>query len=162
MNIVVDKIKNKDIKEAERFCSGIFNELGWNKNFFYGFENLKDFFSGEREIFFLAKDKEKIAACAGLKELSEKEGLLKRFYVAKDFRGSGLAEKMIEKIKNFASRKNYKIIVLDVFLSNKRAQKFFEKQGFEVFSPFPLKSWKESQHPDEFQFRKLNIENQKP
>jgi len=157
MQIEIGKIQDKDIKKAKEFCLGIFKEMGWDKGFVYGFDNLKDFFSGKREVFFVARFKERIVACGGLKELSQNEGLLKRFYVAKEFRGKGLAEKMIKKIKEFAKEKRYKTIVLDIFKNNERAKKFFQKQGFRVFIPSSSEKWLESQHPEKFQFRKINL-----
>jgi len=157
MQVEITKIQDKDIKGVKEFCLGIFEEMKWDKSFVYGFDNLKDFFSGKREVFFVAKFKKRIVACGGLKELSRDEGLLKRFYVAKEFRGKGLAEKMIKKIKEFAGEKRYKTIVLDVFKNNERAKKFFQKQGFQVFTPSSSEKWLESQHPEKFQFRRINL-----
>lgn len=157
MAIKIGKIEDRDGKKAKRFCLGIFKEMSWPKEFAYGFDNLKEFFGNAREIFFVAKLKEKIVACAGLKELSKTDGLIKRFYVAKEFRGKGLAQKMLEKIKDFAKKKNYKTIMVDIFQNNERAKKFFQKQGFEVFNPSALEKWPESLHSEKFQFRRLNL-----
>lgn len=157
MQVEISKIKDKDLEQAQEFCLFIFEELGWDKNFSYGLDNLKEFFGGAREVFFLAKEKEKIIACAGLKELSGAEGLIKRFYVAKEFRGKGLADLMLRKIKQFAKEKNYKTIVLDIFRDNIRAKKFFKKHRFVVFNPYPHENWLESQHPKIFAFKKLEL-----
>ena len=157
MGIKIEKIEDKDVEKAKQFCLGIFEELSWPKEFVYGFENLKEFFNGNREAFLVAKLKKEIIACAGLKELSKTDGLIKRFYVAKEFRGKGLAELMLKKIKQFAKKKNYKIIVVDIFQNNIRAKKFFQKQGFVVFSPKARNNWVESQHLKAFQFRKLDL-----
>lgn len=164
MAIRIGKIEDRDIEKAREFCLGIFEEMGWDKSFTYGFDNLKEFFGGAKEVFFLAKltllaggQEEKIVACGGLKELSKDQGLVKRFYVVKELRGKGLAEKMLEKIKDFAKEKDYKIIVLDIFKGNERAKRFFQKQGFEVFIPSPAEKWSESQHPEIFEFRKLKL-----
>lgn len=157
MGIEIGEIEDKDVEKAKHFCFGIFEEMGWDKRFTYGLDNLKEFFRGEREVFFLAKQKEKIIACGGIKELSKIEALMKRFYVAKEFRGKGLAEKMLEKIKQFAKDKNYKTIFLDIFQNNLRAKKFFQKRGFSVFNPFPNELWLESKRPEEFEYRKLTL-----
>lgn len=157
MEIKIGKIKDGEQKMAYRFCLGIFEELNWPKEFVYGFENLKEFFNGKREVFFLAKLQEKIVGCGGVKELSKTDGLIKRFYIAKEFRGKGLADLMLEKIKQFAKKKNYKTIVLDIFQDNIRAKKFFQKKGFSIFNPGPCENWVESQHPKTFQFRKIDL-----
>jgi len=155
--INIDRIQNKDIEKAKDFCLGIFEEMGWSKEFAYGLENLKEFFSGSREVFFLAKDGQKIVGCAGLKELSETEALLKRFYITKDFRGKGLADLMLKKIKEFAKEKNYKIIFLDIFQDNLRAKRFFQKKGFLVSRPAPEEKWLETKEPEKFEYRKLTL-----
>ncbi len=157
MDIKIEKIKEKDVKQAYQFCLGIFEELGWDKRFIYGFKNLKEFFKGPKEVFFIAKKGKKIIACGGIKRLSKTKGLIKRFYVAKEFRGKGLAELMLKKIKEFAKREAYKILVLDIFANNIRAKNFFQKQGLIVFKPSPNKKWRESQEPKLFEFRKLNL-----
>jgi len=157
MAIKIGKIEDRDREGAKHFCLGIFEEMGWPKEFAYGFDNIKEFFGGEKEVFFAAKSKKKIIACAGLKELSKTEGLIKRFYIAKEFRGKGLAQKMLKKIKDFAEKKNYKTIMVDIFQNNERAKRFFQKQGFEIFELAIRENWLESSHPDKFEFRKLNL-----
>ena len=156
MKIKIEEIKEKDIKQAYQFCIGIWDELSWDKSFSYELENLKEFFNNSKEVFLLAK-KERIIGCGGLKNLSKKEGLLKRFYVAKEFRGKGLASLLLQDIKEFAKKQDYKFIVLDVFKDNLRAQKFFKKHRFELFNPEPNKRWKESERPDIFEFRVLEL-----
>lgn len=155
--IRIEKIEKRDIEKAHQFCLSVFEEMGWDKKFAYSLENLKEFFSKPREVFLLAKEKERIIACAGLKALSEREGLLKRFYVAEDFRGRGLAGLMFNKIKEFAKEQNYKTIVLDIFQDNLRAKRFFQRQGFSVFNPAPNEFWPESKETETFEFRKLEL-----
>ncbi len=157
MQVEINKIEDKDLEQAQEFCLFIFEELGWDKKFAYGLENLKRTFGGSGEIFLIAEDGEKIVGCAGLKKLTRKEALMKRFYVAKKFRGKGLADLLFKKIKNFAKKNGYKNIVLDVFRDNIRAHKFYQKKGFKIFNPKPNKKWSESQHPKIFAFRKLEL-----
>lgn len=157
MKIKISKIENRDQKEAYQFCQSIFMELSWNGRFNYGLKNLKEFFSNPGEVFFLAKEGKKIIACAGLKKLSDTEALLKRFYVAEDFRGKGLADLMLEKVKKFAKGKKYKNIVLDAYHNNPRAKKFFQRHSFLLYDPPPYEVWPESEHPEIFEFRKLNL-----
>lgn len=156
--VKIEEIKKGDQEEAHQFCLSIFDELGWDKRFTYGLDNLKDFFDNPREIFLVAKEKDRIISCAGLKELSETEGLVKRFYVSKDFRGKGLAVLMLEKLEKFAREKNYKTIVLDIYPNNERAKKFFKRYGFSAFKPAAQDNWPESKHPEIFEFRKLDLD----
>lgn len=155
--IRISEIKDKDIDKVYKFCISIFEEFNWDKRFDYGLDNLKEFFNGPREIFFIAKKGKEIIGCGGLKELSENQGLMKRFYVAKDFRGKGIARLIFKEIKGFAKKQGYKFIILDTFKTNFRAKRFYEKQGFKPFIPKPDKDWKESKHRDLFDFRKLEL-----
>jgi putative acetyltransferase len=155
--IKIAEIKDEDIEKAYQFCIGIFEELGWDKRFSYGLKNLKDFFNNSKEAFFLAKEGKRIIGCGGLKNLSKQEGLMKRLYIDKEFRGRGLAQRLFERIKKFAVKQNYKTIVLDTFKNNFRAQKFYRKQGFRSFKPKPNENWKESLCPELFEFRKLKL-----
>lgn len=158
MKIKISGIEDNDQEKAHQFCQSIFYELKIDKRFSYGLENLKEFFSKPGEIFLLAKEDERIIACAGLKKLSKTKGLIKRFYVAKDFRGKGLADLMLERIKRFTKEKNYKSIVLDVPHDNLRARRFYQRHGFSVFNPSSYKNWPESKHPKIFEFRKLELD----
>ena len=155
--IRIGKIKEEDKEEAYRFCLGIIEEMGWEKKFFTDIDNLPAVFKGEREIFLLAKEEDKIIGCVGLNDLSEKQALMRRFYVAKEFRGKGLAPKLFKRIKKFAKEKNYSTIVLDVFKNNFRAKRFYQKQGFIPFKPRPQKKWPDSKYPNSFDFRKFTL-----
>lgn len=157
MAIKIGKIENRELEKVCQFCQSIFAELKWDKKFAYGLKNLKKFFGRPKEIFLLAKEGERIIACGGLKKISDREALLKRFYVAKDFRGEGLADVMLKRLKSFAKEKNYKSIVVDIFRNNLRAKKFFQRRGFSVFSPTPDEGWPETKYPEMFEFRKLNL-----
>lgn len=155
--IRIGKIKEEDINKARIFCESIFDEFGWDKSFAYGLENLKKEFGREREAFFLAKKGQKVVGSAGLKELSEKTSLMKRFYAAQNFRGKGLAKIIFSRLKKFAKEKGYQEILLDVHKVNLRAKRFYEKQGFVLFSPKPYKKWPESKHPEMFDYEKLKL-----
>lgn len=165
-NLRIRKIKKKDNELARRFCLSIYQEMGWDKRFAYGLENLKRTFGGSGEIFLIAKESlpagrqgEKIVGCAGLRKLTKEEALMKRFYVAKKFRGRGLADLLFKRIKNFSKKNKYQTIFLDVYRNNIRAQKFYQKKRFKIFNPRPNKKWPESQNPELFEFRKLNLKN---
>jgi ribosomal protein S18 acetylase RimI-like enzyme len=159
MKIKIEKIREKDVKKAYEFCIGIWDEMGWDKRLAEGLRNLKKYFDGNREVFFLGKKGKDIIASIGLQDLSKDKGLMMRFYVAEDFRGKGVAALMLENVKEFAKSKGYKDIVLDVFKTNLRAKKFYKKHGFKAFHPDPKKydKWKDAQHPDLFDFKILKL-----
>ncbi len=153
--MIISKFKAQDQKQTETFFLRIYTEFGWDKRFIYGMENIAQTFGGEKEIFLTAKEKDKVVGCVGLKELESKTALMKRFYLAENYRGLGLGRKMFEKLLSFAREKGFKEIVLDTYQTNINAQRFYEKNGFVSFLPQALKKWPESYHPAIFKFYKL-------
>lgn len=93
----------------------------------------------------------------GCKKLNTNDFLLKRFYIAKEYRGSGIARQLLEKIINTA--KSYRInrIVIDVSKKNARAIHFYEKNGFIQYNQSPIEAWKETSQSDIFNYYSLNI-----
>lgn len=154
---VINLFNKKEQDGVNKFISQIFSEMNWGNEFLYGTDNISLSFGGERDAFWLVKENGKLVGILGLKELNQNEGLLKRFYLAKEFRGQGLAQELLKKAVDFAQGKGFKALVLDTQAENFRAQKFYEKSGFKPFTPEPNKKWPESQHPEIFVFRKLEI-----
>jgi len=157
MKIKISKLAKKDAQKAYKFCHSIFDELNWNKNYMYGLKNLNKTFGPSNETFVVVKNNKKIIACAGLKKLTKKTALLKRFYVAKTYRGKGLAQKILDKIINFAHKNDYSTIVLDTYHNNLQAKKFYFKNDFYQFTPAPNKNWPESDNTRLFTYLKKNL-----
>ena len=91
----------------------------------------------ENSIFFIAETENKIIGYAKLKErstedcVSDKKPIeLNKLYVAHDFHGQGIAQALMEKCFAAAKNKNYQTMWLGVWEHNYRAQKFYEKLGF--------------------------------
>lgn len=55
---------------------------------------------------------------------------LKRIYVLTAYHGTGIAQKLMDFILNFAMEKKYEVLWLGVWEHNVRAQKFYAKYGF--------------------------------
>lgn len=157
MTISIVPFQKEEQEEVYRFCISIYDELNWDKKYMDGLDNLAAYFGKTREIFFLAKENNKIIGCGGIKELSSEEGLLKRFYIDKACRGKGVAKQILEKVIAFAKEKNYSSLVLDTRNDNYQAQHFYEKNGFVKYVPKPIKDWTETSNPKMFQFQKLTL-----
>ncbi len=56
---------------------------------------------------------------------------LKRLYILKEFHGKGVAQALIDFYFEFAIKNNYEMAWLGVWEFNFRAQKFYQKNGFE-------------------------------
>ncbi len=68
---------------------------------------------------------------------------LKRLYILKEFHGKGVAQALIDFYFKYAEQNNYEMAWLGVWEFNFRAQKFYQKNGFEDTGeqhPFPIGS----------------------
>ena len=124
------------------FCQQIFADEGWPLEFMdpaiaAGFER-------PRDVFLLARQERTILGCGALKELSDDEALMTRFFVASSHRGTGLAQTLFDALFARARKLGYAWIVLDVNRESARAIRFYEKQGMERFTPAPHPRWLES------------------
>ncbi|MBS4042470.1 MAG: GNAT family N-acetyltransferase [Chitinophagaceae bacterium] len=68
---------------------------------------------------------------------------LKRLYILKEFHGKGVAQALIDFYFQYAQENDYEMAWLGVWEYNFRAQKFYQKNGFEDTGekhPFPIGS----------------------
>ncbi len=131
------------------FCRQIFAEEGWPTAFMD--PAIAAGFDRPRDIFLLAKQEDAILGCGALKELSDDEALMTRFFVASARRGTGLAQTLFDALFARARDLGYSWVVLDVNRESARAIRFYEKQGMDRFTPEPHPRWLESA-PDELQY----------
>lgn len=86
--------------------------------------------------YFVAQDENgNVVACAGIGELPGVEGVceLQRMFSLPCVRGSGVASLLMNECLAFA-KKHYKKCYLETLGNMTRAQKFYEKHGFEKLS----------------------------
>ena len=81
---------------------------------------------------------DQLAGCAALKQLAEGHAEIKSMRTANDFRGKGIALKLMEHILAVAAERNYHRLSLETgtqefFLP---ARKLYERFGFEYCGPF--------------------------
>lgn len=63
----------------------------------------------------------------------DERGDLLSLCVIDEYRGTGLAQKMIEKYEEILKKKECKICILSVASNNSRAIKFYEKNGYRIY-----------------------------
>ena len=56
---------------------------------------------------------------------------LKRLYVLKEYQGKGIADLLMEYVMNYATENHFEVVWLGVWEFNFRAQRFYQKKGFE-------------------------------
>jgi predicted GNAT family acetyltransferase len=64
-------------------------------------------------IFIIAKDKDNVIGCVGLKKLDENICEMKRLFVNDKYKGKGIGKKLVEIIIEEARRGKYKLMRLD-------------------------------------------------
>ena len=80
-------------------------------------------------VFYLAEDKGKLVGCVAI-ENRKTYGKWKRMYIRKDYFGTGLSNKLLDKLIKFSIKNRIKTIRLTTHKRMKRAQAFYKKSGF--------------------------------
>lgn len=151
--------QNTDSKEIASFFREIFAEMGWTeRESDHMDEPHRLFHLPDNGLLLLVKDNQDVVGTAGVIFQSKSEGLIKRFYIKKELRGSGIAGKLLERLISESSRKNLRRLILDVRKTNGRAIRFYEKNGFKTTNVSPKEGWPESFAPDAFfyYFKKID------
>ncbi len=76
----------------------------------------------------------KIIGSIALKKIDKKNAEIKKFFVAKEYRGCGVAQKLLRKLVKEASKHNFTKLFLGTVHQLKIAQKFYKKYGFKEIS----------------------------
>ena len=127
------------------FYLNAFNQ-GWkfiNRSLEEDVKNIKDSYmiqSGSH--FWVAVWRDKIVGMIGLFEKESyklKIAELKRMYVSSEYRGKGVATKLLERAVHYARIHHYDRIFLDTTTAHKDAHRFYKKHGFQLVNvrPFP-------------------------
>lgn len=160
---IVPFIKD-DQKAAAAFMDMIWDEMGqidkgWKKKPKDHFSDLDKFFHIPTEGFLLLmKDDNKIIGTGGCVQINPSDALLKRFYIDKNYRGTGVASELFIAILQSAKTFHASRIVIDVSKNNARALRFYEKCGFKPYNPEANAMWPESSRPDTFNYYFLSLE----
>lgn len=104
----------------------------------FSLEQAKKELSDPDDLFFLAEADGVLTGYlrmmedySGLELMKKWKALeLKRIYVDKQFHGMGIAPKLMDFVENYARSHHYEVIWLGVWEHNKRAKRFYEKNGF--------------------------------
>jgi len=105
----------------------------------YGIEKVAASIKKPNNVFLIALYQGKPAGFAKLKKQSVNKQVdgamqteLQKIYVLKEFHGSGVANKLMQKILELTEDLQSETLWLDVLVSNERARQFYEKHGFAV------------------------------
>lgn len=87
---------------------------------------------------------EDAVACGAIKPLNNEVAELARMYTDANYRGQGLAKKIIIELISYAKEKEYKKIILDTWKKSSSARKLYTSLGFKETHPFDANAFKNS------------------
>lgn len=150
--------QTSDQETTAQFMNTIWDEMGWTDKPKTRFTDLAAFFHIPTDGFLLLmKDNNTIIGTGGCIRLNDTDALLKRFYIAKNYRGTGVAQQLLDAIILKSQELQASRIVIDVSKKNARATSFYEKGGFQPYKPTRSDLWPESFQPEIFHYYFLPI-----
>jgi len=93
-------------------------------------DNLCDAYSGPRDLFLTVKQNDNIIGTIGIKEDSKEVALLRRFFIAPDYRNQGLGTVLVNKVIDFCVQNDYEMVSFRGNNQMDTAVKVIEKMGF--------------------------------
>jgi len=100
-------------------------------------DHLSIAYKGNRSIYFIIENNDKILGGAGINPLRDSDELiceLQKMYFTENARGKGWGEKIIDKCLTYAIDKGYKFCYIETMDFMKAAQKLYLKKGFDFIS----------------------------
>ncbi|MFH0773159.1 MAG: GNAT family N-acetyltransferase [bacterium] len=83
-----------------------------------------------RGKFWVALDGSKVVGTVGIREISGALAKLRRMFVQKEYRGTGLGQQLLDTALQFARENGYTKITLNTHKKMKRAHHFYKKNKF--------------------------------
>lgn len=80
----------------------------------------------------IAYNQNELVGCASYKKYEQETAELKRVFVKKDYRGQGIAGKMLDELENRARRQGYKTMVLETGEMLAASMKLYKSSGYEI------------------------------
>ncbi|MBN2121509.1 GNAT family N-acetyltransferase [Candidatus Micrarchaeota archaeon] len=112
-------------------------EFGWWDTNRPDLDDIGGFYLGEKSGFWIALEDGKVVGTIAIKDYGKGRAYLKRMYVAKEFRGTGLARRMLDTALSYARGKGFREVFLATVDEMAAAKKFYSKNGFGRISKLP-------------------------
>jgi len=129
----IRKYKEKDKEQIKELITKTLHEI-FNvsppENVLEDIERIKQEYFENTGIFYVTIKKGKIIGTIAIKKQDNKTAKLKRMYVDRDYRKTGIAQKLMKKIFRFCKKKGYEKIILSTCPEMKSAIRFYKKHGF--------------------------------
>ena len=133
MSLVCKKVSVQS--EDARLLIGELNEaltaiIGYNGT---GHVDYSDF-DRDRSVFMIGYDNGVPACCAGIRNVDETTGEVKRVYARRN--RSGNAAALMKSLENWASEQGYTRLILECRQKDKHAIEFYDRTGYAVCEPY--------------------------
>lgn len=89
------------------------------------------YYNSSYNFWYAVDDEGAIIGCIGLKKIDSKNAELKKLFVAKQYRGKGVAQKLLEALLKAAGKHGFKKVWLGTVAKLASAQQFYNKCGFQ-------------------------------
>ena len=105
----------------------------------YGFEqfregikklNNRDYITNRGKIWIAIADNDNVVGTIAVRKHNDKEAELNKFYVRKDYRGTGLSKELYNKVMDATKQKDFNRIFLGTYDKLETAINFYLKRGF--------------------------------
>lgn len=138
MNISIRPFQASDQDRVFAYLMDVFDqEWGGKPYFMKDLEDIDAFYGDEKSGFWMVIDGDQIIGTVALKDYGHGRAYLKRMFVSKSYRGSGIAQQMLETVLRFAKKVAYKSVYLGTGEKNQAAVCFYTKEGFKEISSLP-------------------------
>jgi len=136
--MLIREIQQKDNESIAKVIRAIFHELDAPKvGTAYAdpiLDTLYEVYQAPRSVYYVVENEGKVVGGCGVASLENGNSSvceLQKMYFAPEIRGTGFAEKIIEKCLEFAKIQGYEICYLETLSFMTAAQKLYKRIGFE-------------------------------
>lgn len=112
------------------------------------------YYNNSYNFWYAVSDEGKVLGSIGLKQISSQYGEIKKFFVIKEYRGKGVAQKLMNTLLKAASKHKFEFLILGTVDKLHAAHKFYTKYGFNLIGQKELPKGFEINPLDTFFFRK--------
>ena len=136
--MLIRKIKKEDNAQIANVIRAIFHELDAPKvGTAYAdpiLDTLYEVYQMPRSVYYVVENDGKVVGGCGIAPLENGEAAvceLQKMYFAPEIRGTGFAEKIIEKCLEFAKTQDFELCYIETLSFMTTAQKLYKRLGFE-------------------------------
>lgn len=129
----IRRICSDDEKAVKDLINSVMNEEFRDSSAAYPTEdldNIQKIYGGLGEAFFVACDGKRIVGTVAVKKEDNRVALMRRLFVAKDYRKQQLGVKLIDRVLQFCDEVGYAEIIFKTTSRMEGANKLCEKKGF--------------------------------